>query len=417
MNIKVAFRLPTAALLSFSLTALIALCALNLNASVSHTVRAATPRADSVAQRIRRVENGLLPTVLPADPASAKMNLAERMKHWQVPGVSIAVINNYRVEWARGYGVRNTQTKMPVTAESLFQAASISKPVAAMAMLRLVDAGKLDLDEDVNLKLTSWQVPDSEFMKNKKVTLRGIVSHGAGLTVHGFRGYASDEQMPTLLEVLKGETPANSKPVFVDLEPGSKWRYSGGGYSVMQQLMIDLTNKPFPQLMKEAVLDRVSMKNSTYQQPLPKERWHHAATGYRAKGEAVKGQWHAYPEMAAAGLWTTPTDLAKLAVEVQKSYLGKSNKVLSQKMTGEMLTPQIGDYGLGFRLTGEGAKARFSHGGANEGFRCQLVAFTNTGQGAVIMTNSDTGVTLILEILRSIAAEYGWADTFRQPGN
>jgi CubicO group peptidase (beta-lactamase class C family) len=296
----------------------------------------------------------------------------------------------------------------PVTADTLFQAASISKPVAALAALALVEQGKLSLDEDVNAKLKAWQAPDNEFTKEQKVTLRRLLSHNAGLTVHGFRGYASDEAAPTVVQILNGEKPANSPPIRVDILPGSKWRYSGGGYTVMQQMMIDVTGKPFPQLLRELVLDKAGMKYSGYEQPLPDARASQAALGHRATGAMVKGKWHTYPEMAAAGLWTTPSDLARFAIELQQAYAGKSNKVISLAMVKQMLTKQAGEYGLGVGIGGEGKTLQFSHGGSNEGFKCMLVAFAETGQGAVVMTNGDQGSRLGEEVLRAIAKEYNW---------
>jgi len=212
------------------------------------------------------------------------------------------------------------------------------------------------------------------------------------------------------VQVLDGVKPANSEPIRVDIEPGTKFRYAGGGYVVLQRLLMDVTGKQFPALMQNLVLKPLWMTRSTYEQPLPKERWPQAAAGYRENGVRVPGDWHTYPEMAAAGLWTTPSDLARFVVEIQKSLAGKSNRILSPEMTRQMLTPQVGGWGLGLALAGEGAAARFSHGGANEGFRCLLIGYNSTGQGAVVMTNSDGGSGLGEELLRSIAREYGWAD-------
>ncbi len=380
------------------------------SANQTNRQRQKPQKPPSVAERIKRVENGLLPPVLIKGQPVTAMNLADRMQFYKTPGLSVAVINNGRIEWARGYGIREKGGSEDVTPETLFQAASISKPVAAMAALRLVQQGRLNLDEDVNQKLVSWKVPGNEFTNEKKVTLRGLLSHSAGMTVHGFAGYASDAATPTLLQVLDGEKPANSKPIRADLQPGTKYRYAGGGYTVLQRLLLDVTGKPFPVLMQETVLKKIGMKHSTYLQPLPQERWSQAAVGHRSDGEKVKGNWHTYPEMAAAGLWTTPTDLARFAIEIQKSLAGKSNRVLSPEMTKQMLSPQVGGWGLGFGLTGDGPSARFSHGGANEGYRCSLVAFRNSGRGALVMTNSDRGSSLVEEVLRSIAKEYDWVD-------
>lgn len=364
----------------------------------------------NLQDRIQRVENGLLPPVIIKGQPPVQMKLAERMNFYKTPAVSVAVINNGRIEWARGYGVREAGTDLPVTQETRFQAASISKPVAAMAALRLVMEGKLSLDENVNAKLKSWKLPENEFTAQNPVTLRRILSHSAGITVHGFPGYAFDVPLPTLQQILDGTKPANTAPIRVDIPPGSQWRYSGGGYTVMQQLVMDVTGRPFPELLKETVLDKIGMLHSGYLHPLPKSLWSAAAVAYGSDGTAIKGNWHIYPELAAAGLWTTPSDLARFAIEIQESLAGKSNKVLSQEMARQMVTVQKGDYGLGLALAGSGKAANFSHGGSNAGYRCQLVAYRETGQGAVIMTDSDSGGPLMNEVLRSIAREYGWPD-------
>lgn len=395
---------------SFLLVLILALLAMGPASAVrAQQVKKDTGK-DQLADRIGRVENGLLPSVIIKDRQAAAMNIADRMKFYNTPGVSIAVINNGKIEWARGYGVKKAGTDETVKPDTLFQAASISKPVAAVAGLRLVEQGKLDLDADVNQWLASWQVPNNEFTQNGgKVTLRGLLSHSAGLTVHGFRGYATSEQMPTLVQILNGEKPANSAPIRVDIAPGSRWRYSGGGYTVFQQLIEDMTKKPFPQLMRDMVLKPIGMRRSTYEQPLPQALRPQAA-GHDGKGITVAGDFHTYPEMAAAGLWTTPSDLARFAIEVQRSLSGKSNKLLSRKMAEQLLTAQKGEWGLGLTLSGAGAASRFGHGGSNEGFRCSMIAYSKTGQGAVVMTNGDGGAQLGREILFSIAKEYGWAD-------
>jgi CubicO group peptidase (beta-lactamase class C family) len=359
------------------------------------------------ADRAARVESGLLPLfVIEGRPLPAK-TLAERMAALKVPGLSIAVINDGRIEWVKGYGVTETGTTAAVTARTLFQAASISKPAAAMAALRLVEQGKLVLDEDVNLRLKSWKVPENEFTKTEKVTLRRLLSHTAGLTVHGFGGYAAGDAVPALVQVLDGAKPANSGPVRVDIVPGTIMRYSGGGFTVAQQLMIVVSGRAFPDLMADLVLKPVGMEDSTYEQPLPEARRGEAASGHTSDGKLLPGRYHTYPEMAAAGLWTTPTDLAKFLLEVRRALEGRST-VLSQAMAREMTTAQKPGYGLGLSLSGAGAATNFGHGGSNEGFKCQMVAFVEAGRGAVVMTNGDQGGLLAGEILRAVAREYGW---------
>ncbi|HEX8164048.1 MAG TPA: serine hydrolase [Pyrinomonadaceae bacterium] len=368
----------------------------------------AQPAPPSVEERIRRVEEGLLPaTVIKGQPLPV-MPLAERMKFYKVPGVSVAVVSGGKIEWARGFGVKDVSTNEPVTTETLFQAGSISKPVAALAALRLVQEGKLSLDEDVNAKLVSWKLPDSEFTKEKKVTLRRLLTHSAGLTVHGFPGYAADEAVPTLVQVLNGEKPANTAAIRVDTAPGTIWRYSGGGYTVMQQMLVDVLKKPFPDIVKQLVLDPAGMKHSTYEQPLPAARAKDAATAY-VGGQPVKGRFHTYPEMAAAGLWTTPTDLAALIIELQKSYAGASNKIISKGMAAQMLSRQFSNWGLGPSVEARGQTVEFTHGGSDEGFESFWTGFSD-GRGVVVMTNGDRGNGLAMEIIASVARDYGWTE-------
>ncbi|HET9218139.1 MAG TPA: serine hydrolase [Terriglobia bacterium] len=366
------------------------------------------PQGTAESPAISRIENGLLPAII-TKGQDASMKLADRMAFHKVPGVSIAVIHDGRLEWAKGYGVLESGSPRAVTAETLFQAASISKPVAAMAALALVEQGKLSLDEDANLRLTSWRLPDNTLNKTEKVTLRRLLSHSAGLTVHGFPGYSASASVPTLQQILDGQKPANTPAIRVDILPGKQFRYSGGGYTVLQQLMIDVTGRPFPDLLQDLVLRKIGMSHSTFTQPLPKDQETNAAYAHE-EGKAIKGRWHAYPEMAAAGLWTTPTDLALFAIDLMESAQGKPGKVLSPEMARQMLTRQIGAYGLGVNVGDSKGVASFSHGGGNEGFTCILVANVNTRQGAVVMTNGDNGPALFNEILRGISREYNWPD-------
>ncbi|HEX8290083.1 MAG TPA: serine hydrolase [Pyrinomonadaceae bacterium] len=368
-------------------------------------------KSNDLVERMRRVENGLIPPFRIKGEKVEKWNIAERMKHYKVPGLSVAVINNGVVEWAKGYGEREAGTNLPVTTETLFQAASISKPVAATVALKMVEDKKLSLDEDVNNKLVSWKVPENEFTKEKKVTLRALLSHTAGTSVSGFPGYAATvKTLPTVVEILDGTPPANTKPVRVEAPIGKEMNYSGGGITIIQQLLTDVSKKSFPALANETVLNKVGMKNSTYEQPLPQRLQSQAAAAHNDKGEMITGRWHAYPEMAAAGLWTTPTDLARFAVELQQAYKGVNGKFLAPETVRQMFIEQIGGWGLGVGLSGKGEAARFTHGGSNEGYRCTLVTYKENGKGAVIMTNSDNGDALVNEVLRSIAAEYEWTD-------
>lgn len=402
-------------------------CLLWITLDSAHLIPGAAAQANSkpsvpLAERIQRVENGLAPVPLGENEPPLQLNLEQLMKLYKVPGLSLAVIENYKIAWAKGYGVTEAGTATPVTAHTLFMAGSIAKTPAAAAALALVEQGKLSLDENVNLRLKTWKVPENEFTAQQKVTLRRIMSHSAGLTVHGFPGYAVGEPLPTLAQVLNGENPANTAPVRVDFIPGTKWRYSGGGVLIEQQLMMDVTGKQFPQLMRQIVFDKIGMNDSTYEEPLPAARAAQAASGTYANGKTVLGKWHVYREMAAGGLWTTPSDLANFAIEIALSNQGKSNRILTEAMAREMLKPQmervgevaLGDsqhvdrMGLGFFLGDASRPDLFGHIGDDEGFQAMLYMFGQSGQGAVIMANSQNGILLGDLLLSTIAKEYGW---------
>lgn len=332
---------------------------------------------------------------------------SSRLEHHRVPGASVAVIRAGQLDWAQGYGVRRAGGVDAVDESTLFQAASISKPVTAAGALRLVAEGVLTLEDDVNEKLRSWTLPVNELTAGNPVTLRHLLSHSAGLTVHGFAGYAEGAQVPTLAQILDGEEPANSAAIRVDMEPGKEFRYSGGGYTVVQQMMVDAVGVDFPELMDRLVLGPVGMTSSTYEQPLPEGRRSSAASAHLENGKPGSGSWHTYPEMAAAGLWTTPTDLAQFAIELWRSYHGRSETLLPQELTRRMLTRESGEFGLGLSLPRQGV-ARFQHGGGNVGYRCFLVLSIESGDGIVIMTNGDSGRALMDEVLAAVGGAYGW---------
>ncbi|HET6892432.1 MAG TPA: serine hydrolase, partial [Pyrinomonadaceae bacterium] len=341
-------------------------------------------------------------------------SITERMKHYKVPGLSIAVIKDFKIEWVRAYGLKDIESNEPISTDTLFQAGSISKSVAAMVAMKKVEEGKISLDENINNRLVSWRLPDNEFTVKKKVTLRNLLSHTAGTTVHGFPGYAVTEKVPTLQQVLDGSAPANTVPVRVDFEPGTRFRYSGGGTTIAQLAIMDVEKRPYPEIARDTVLAPLNMTNSTYSQPLPADWRRKAATGYRSSGEEVEGKIHIYPEMAAAGLWTTPTDLARFAIEVQLSLAGKSNKILKKDSVDMMTKSFMDNAGLGFFIEKHGNALYFGHGGADEGFRAELLVSRDKGYGIAVMANSDNG-QILREVIRSVAREYGWDEFLPAP--
>ncbi len=366
------------------------------------------PTADATNDRVKKVETGLTtPIYIEGD---STWSIEERMSHYGVPGVSIAVIKNGKIEWAKAYGVMDKESRSPVTVKTLFQAASISKPVTAYGALTLVEQKKIALDEDINTYLKSWKLPENEFTKEKKVTVKNLLNHSAGITVHGFLGYSPDLPVPTLVEVLNGTPPANSDASVVDKVPGESFRYSGGGYNIVQQMMMDVEGTSFPELMKELVLQPLEMNNSTYKQPLTGEQLTMAATGYLPDGAMVKGKRHTYPEMAPAGLWTTATDLANFAINIQETLKGKGQKGLSREMTAKMITPSVEDFiGIGIFINKKKDEVYIGHGGWNEGFSSEMLAHKDKGHGVVVLTNSNHP-NFISELIRSVALTYQWDD-------
>jgi CubicO group peptidase (beta-lactamase class C family) len=353
---------------------------------------------------IAALEHGLRSAVVfEGDPS---WTLQERMEHYGVPSVAIAVIKDYQVTWFKTWGLADRDTHEAATNATLFQAGSISKPVSAFGALRMVEAGQLSLDDDVNLVLKSWSLPDNEFTAKTKVNLKQLLSHTGGLTVHGFLGYAPGLPVPTLVQVLDGVAPANSDPIRVDKTPGGDFRYSGGGYTIAQQMMIDASGKPFPALMDELLLEPAKMAHSTFQQPLPSHLLQHAAAGVLPDGRSVPGKRHTYPEMAAAGLWATAEDLALFAIELQKALQGKS-ALMSQPMAQTMVTPVDGRYALGLGISKRGDASYFGHGGWDEGFSAELVASLEGGYGVAVMTNSNHPA-FIKEVIQGVGQIYSW---------
>ena len=366
----------------------------------------------SPAAMMARIEGAQSPNRQGLDP----LTLQQLMERFHVPGVSVAVIRDFEVHWAKGYGVADVESGARVDADALFQAASISKPVTAMAALRAVQDGRFSLDADINTILKSWKLPAGEFTRRQPVTPRALMSHTSGLgDGFGFPGYHPSAARPTIVEILNGSKPSNVGPVVMEREPFSAAKYSGGGVTLMQLALMDALGKPFPEIMQSLVLGPIGMTHSAFEQPLSPERDRHATRAHSGGGRAMDTKWHVYPELAAAGLWTTPTDLATFAIEIQKASLGRSARVLNQSTVREMLTPVgVGDYAVGLAITKKGEGWYFAHGGSNWGFQCDLLAHRLKGYGVAIMTNSDSGRPVINAIEDRVAAAYGW-DSLDKP--
>jgi CubicO group peptidase (beta-lactamase class C family) len=371
---------------------LIVMLALGLTAT-----NAQKPYSKAINEQIVKVENNL--------PGG---DITERMKHYNVKGLSIAVIKNYKIVWAKGYGWADEKAKQPVTTTTLFEPGSISKSLNAIGVLKLVQDGKLNLNKDINEYLTSWKFPYDSLSKEKKITLSHLLSHTAGTSVYGFPGYDHKDKIPTIIEILNGKAPANTPPVRSVSEPGLEFQYSGGGTIISQLILTDVSQKSYDQFMYDNVLKPLGMTHSFFTQPPPKDKMKNIATGYSKDGIEVENKFYIYPEQAAAGLWTTPTDLSKYLIEIQMAYLGKSSKVLNQAMTKLHLTPYIDNSSaLGTFVQERSGVKYFFHDAGNKGFRGLYFASVEGGDGLVVFVNSDDG-DIIIELLNSVASVYGW---------
>ena len=340
-------------------------------------------------------------------------SIAERMKHYKVAGVSVAVIDNYQIVWAKGYGYADKKEDRKVTSSTMFEPGSISKSLNAVGILRLAQEGKLDLYRDINQYLVNWKFPYDTVSHGKKITTAQLLSHTAGLGVHGFPGYHRDSAIASVTDILDGRVPSNTEAVRSLTEPGEEPRYSGGGILITQQMLTDLTKQRYEQYMYEHVLRPLGMTNSSYNQPPSVAQSKNLATGYKSNGDEVPGKYFVYPEKAAAGLWTTPTDICKYIIEMQQAYRGKSSKLLSREMVKLHVTPYKYDVAMGTFIQNRNGEKYFVHSASNEGFTGYFLGGLTNGKGVALFVNSEDGFVL-LELLNSIAMVYNW-EGFRKP--
>jgi CubicO group peptidase (beta-lactamase class C family) len=338
-----------------------------------------------------------------------QLTLAALMQQLHVPGLSIAVVKDFKIHWAKAYGVADVATGRLVATDTRFQAASISKPVTAMAAMRMVDAGQLDLDKDINTFLRSWKVPASKLNTQQSVTARSLFSHTSGADDgFGFPGYAPQVALPTVVQILNGETPSNVGKVLFARAPYTEYKYSGGGTMIMQQAMMDLCRCTFEQLMQSTVLTPLQMSNSSFGHMLAAQT---AALAHDEQGKRMQAPWHVYPEQAAAALWTTPSDLARFIIEIQTALQAEKNQLLSWQAATDMTTPgRVGPYAVGFQIEQRGQEKFFSHGGSNWGYRAWMTGHVSKGYGMIIMTNGDNGMALMNQVADRITNAYGWEE-------
>lgn len=341
--------------------------------------------------------------------------IAERMAKYNCPGLAVCVIHNGEVADAGGYGLTEAGGAA-VTADTVFAGASISKPLTAVLALQLVDQGKVELDAPVNRYLSQWRIPENDFTRRNPVTLRHLLSHRGGTTVHGFGNFPTDRRRPTLLEILNGQPPASQPAVVVDKLPGESVRYSGGGTQAVQLLLEETTGKAFEELAEERIFGPLGMSRSTFRHPLPDALKAASAIGHDKTGAPIASRLTFTPELAAGGVYTTAPDFARFMVECRNAWLGKKNVLIGQALAQEMMQRQDrGQFGLGWEIFGDGAKTRFGHGGSNEGYQCNTTCLLEEGAGAVVLTNALLGILLYTEVINGVARAYGWKNYFKAP--
>lgn len=379
--------------------------------SLTASLFSQTTYSKETEAQIKAFENGLAGRVkIEGQP---DYNILDRMKQFQVKGLSIAVVHNYQVVWAKGYGWADESEQKPVTANTLFEPGSISKSLNAVGVLKLVQDHKLDLHTDINTYLSSWKFPYDSLAKDKKITLAHLLSHSAGLSVHGFPGYDRKATIPSLPQVLDGVAPANTPAVRSEFEPGLKFQYSGGGTTISQLIVKDVTKQPYDQFMYETVLKPIGMVNSFYSQPPPENKIPLCATGYYGDGSAVPNKFHVYPEQAAAGLWMTPGDLCQYIIETQLAYQGKSAKVLNTEMTKLRLTPYVDPAAaLGVFIENRDSTLYFQHSAGNEGFCGIYYGSLEGGNGVAVFINSEN-FAILPEVVNSVASVYQWKNFYK----
>ena len=380
-------------------------CAVHLSAQTTY--------APETLEKIKEVENNITGSILLNDERPG--TIAERMAKYKVKGMSMAVIHNYKIVWAKGYGWADEAEKRPVTTETLFEPGSISKTLNALGILKLAQEKKVDLYTDINTYLTSWKFPYDSLFKGKPVTLAQILSHHAGLSVHGFPGHNINGPIPTVFDVLDGKQPAVTPAVRSMFEPDLKFQYSGGGTTISQVLLTDITKQAYDVWMYEHVLKPIGMVNSTYAQPPAKDKRHLCASAYNRDGLPIADKFHVYPEQAAAGLWMTPGDLCNYIIDMQLAYQGKPSKVLNPDMVKLHLTPyHDGPTAMGTFIEDYDGAVYFGHGAGNDGFCGQFYGSLEEGYGVVVFLNTDNP-KLIPEVINSVAKAYNWKHFYREP--
>ncbi|WP_298754002.1 beta-lactamase family protein [uncultured Psychroserpens sp.] len=359
----------------------------------------------------RTIENSLLSKYSNSFDSLSFMSLEARMNYYKVPGLSLSIIENDDIIQSNFYGYRDLNLKFRGNVNTMFQSASTGKSLTATLVMQLVNEGLLDLDTDINQYLKTWRIPENEYNKNEIITLRMLLSHTSGLSTHGFDGYKKTDSLPNIYQILNGKPPANSSKVVSKRKPQTKWEYSGGGYQVIQLIIEDITGKPFVDVVTEKLIKPLKLTNTVWQTQLESKYHLKVSKEYHKGNEMLEGGWfNLASNGAGGGLWTTPKDLAKFIITLNKSRFKPTAISLSQEQAKEMQTKQTTNkaFGLGLFLDINDEYTAIYHPGGNMGYRTMMYYIPQTKQGIVIMANSDNAWYLIPEIMRAASYVYNW---------
>ncbi|PTB87280.1 hypothetical protein C9928_00730 [Pseudidiomarina aestuarii] len=376
-------------------------------ATVALNVPAAMAENSSESD-VKAIESLLLPNQYLADQLTTQ-SIAEVMLKDNIAGVSMAFIDHGEIKWQRTYGYADLNTLQPVTPTTVFAGASLSKPLAAVTAMTWVEKGKISLDGDINEYLKSWQLPDSEFTETQKVTLRHLIGHQAGVNNHVPRPYGVDETLPTVTQMLAGEAPYEGPPASLFTTPGERYQYSNPGYTIIQQLIEDVSGVRFEAAVQDAIFKPLGLSSSSFEQPIPEALMARRASGYTEQLSAYPYQ--LYPFKGAGGVWTTPTDLAHFVMTLIEDYHTGQDTLISQELAADMFARTPVRLGFKKHYVDGSDDIVFDHWGSIPGFTSYLVGSVEHQQALVIMTNSDNGFNLMAAIARTVAQHYGWQPT------
>ena len=358
-------------------------------------------KEDSI--HLSNIENNLIP-FYSIEGETLRKTIPQMMREDNIAGVSMAFIDKGRIAWTKCYGFANIEDSIVVTPQTVFQIGSVSKPVATMAALKMVENGDLSLTEDVNLKLKGWKIPENNFTAKSKVTLEQLIGHTSGIENDVVKFYELGEELPTREQLLSGTAASGDKPITLVSVPGEKYKYSNPAYLVMEELMTDVAGKDFNKIMTDLVFEPCKMNSSSFEQPIPRRLMKLKAIGYDSDLNPLP--YNVYPFKAGGGMWSTSIDLGKFLIALLNDHNGTSKTLISKEMADKVFSKESKK--SGFTKWYWKNDVLFRHDGTIPGFSCFVMGSVDNDQAIVVLTNSSYSHSLLNFIWRTVAEEYKW---------